>query len=210
MSDRSTPRRRVLASAASVASLAAAAGCLEAEFEAAEHEPAPLADRVSLEEVDLPVQQRYEVAAAAIERAATAEIADRDALAAYLEEQGVPVASVGTGEAIEPEDPHSEPVSESEAEPAAVVELEFVAEERADAGFLERMGLVAGGYAALVASEYDAELLEATVLDDAGEPFGSFHVLTEWAEEYNGGTISARSYGNKPWMTTKTVPSGDL
>ncbi len=85
-----------------------------------------------------------------------------------------------------------------------VLELEFVQPARTETGSLYAIGVIAGGYASLIDTGYDTELLEATVLDESQQSFATFHVLIEWAEEYNEGIITARGYGNKPWMSTKS------
>lgn len=182
-------RRTFLSATASSALLVAASGCLREEIHAAEEEPAPLSDLFSPEEIDLPVEQRYEVAAAAIERAADAGIEDLDGLEAYLEEQDLTV----------------ETLEEAESEGDPIVELEYVVERRADRGFVERMGVVAGGYAELVAAGHESELLEASLLDAESKKFGTYDVERTWAEEYDAGELPAREYASEVLTTAESA-----
>ncbi|AEH38820.1 hypothetical protein [Halopiger xanaduensis] len=207
-------RRHLLTRCAGAsAALVAVSGCTEETL--AETETKPPFIEIDDEELDLPVDQQVEVVEAAVVRADDAEIETIDDLEAFLDDEGLPVERLEEVEKpiAEKLETEREDIDEIDNEPhgtGTVLALAFVHPDRTETGTLELVGLVAGGYAALVASGNDAELLEATVLDDAAELFGSFHVLAEWAEEYNEGTTSARSYGTKPWMTMKTVPSGDL
>ncbi|RKD95080.1 hypothetical protein [Halopiger aswanensis] len=202
-------RRHLLTRCAGAsAALVAVSGCTEETL--AETETKPPFIEIDDEEIELPVDQQVEVVEAAVLRADGTEIETIDGLEAFLADEGVPVESLEEVEKpiAEKLETEREDIDEIDNEPhgtGTVLELEYVHPDRAEMGTLEAVGLVAGGYAALVASGYDAELLEATILNDADEPFGSFHVLTEWAEEYDEGTTSARSYGTKPWMTVKTI-----
>lgn len=201
-------RHLVTRCAGAIATLVAVSGCTEETLEETETKP-PFIE-IDDEELDLPVDQQVEVVEDGVVRADNAEIETIGDFETFLEDEGVPIESLGAVEKpiAEKLETEREDIDEIDNEPhgsGTVLEVEFVHPERTETGTLEYVGLIAGGYAALVDAGYDAELLEATVLNDADEPFGSFHVLTEWAEEYNEGTISARSYGNKPWMTTKTV-----
>lgn len=180
-------RRTFLSATASAGVLLATSGCLQEEIEAAEQEPAPLANR-SHEEIDLPVEQRYEVAAAGIERAADAGIEPPDDLGRYLEEQDVRV----------------ETLEEAESEGDTILELEYVVEERIERGFLEQLGVVAGGYAELVAAGHESELLEASLIDAEGQKFGTYDVERTWAEEYDAGVLSAREYAAEVLSTAQS------
>lgn len=182
-------RRSFLRSTASVAALLAASGCLEAEIEAAEHQPEPLSDAVSPAAIDLPVEQRSEVAAAAIERAEASDVTDRDALESFLAENGLEVESL----------------EETESGGEQIVELEYVDEASADRGYLHGLGLVAGGYAALVAADNEGERLHATIVDASGRTFGEFEVQRHWAEEYDEGALTAREYASEVVTTAATT-----
>ena len=188
-----------------VAALGTFSGCTEETLEEAETNPTFM-DNVSEEEIDLPVDQRIEVVEDGILRAEDAEIEDTDGLEAYLEEEGLSVEDLSEEEKVVEELPEIEiedvdVITNDEHGELPVLSLEYVRPDAIETGALDDMGVVAGGYAALVDAGPDAELLEATVVDSNREPFGSFDVLTPWAEEYVEGTITAREYGHKVWMT---------
>lgn len=190
-----------------VAGLVALSGCTEETLEEAETRP-PFLD-VDAEELDLPVDQRVDVVEDGVLRAEEATIEEVDDFEGYLEELDVAVEELAEEEKpieeqldVERED--AEDVEEEAHGEGLVLALEFVQPERLEGGVLDTIGLVAGGYAALVDAGYDAEKLEATVLDPEGSSFGSFDVLTSWADEYNEGITTARVYGSKPWMSAKS------
>lgn len=199
--------RRTLLKRAGVAALVALSGCTEETLEEAETKP-PFLD-VSEEELELPVDQGADVVEAGILRGEDAEIEDVEDFEAYLEEQEIPVEELSEAEKVVEEklDVEREDVDVIEEEghgEETVLELEYVQPERIETGALHAIGIVAGGYAALVAAGYDAELLEATILDSDLESFGSFDVLTAWAEEYNDGVTSARAFGDKAWTSASS------
>ena len=188
-----------------VAALGTLSGCTEETLEEAETNPTFM-ENVSEEEVDLPVDQRIEVVEDGILRAEDAEIEDTDGLEAYLEEQGLPVEDLSEEETVVEELPEIETedvdvITNDEHGELPILSLEYRRPDAIETGALDDMGVVAGGYAALVEAGIDAELLEATVVDADGAPFGSFDVLTPWAEEYVDDVITAREYGHKVWMT---------
>lgn len=188
-----------------VAALGALSGCTEETLEEAETNPTFM-ENVSEEEVDLPVDQRIGVVEDGILRAEDAEIEDTDGLEAYLEEEGLSVEDLSEEETVVEELPEIEiedvdVITNDEHGELPVLSLEYVRPDAIETGALHDMGVVAGGYAALVDAGHDAALLEATVVDSNREPFGSFDVLTPWTEEYVEGTITAREYGHKVWMT---------
>lgn len=166
--------------AVAVGSIAALSGCTEETLEQAEKNPLPIDEAVAEEEIDLPVDQRLEAAGEGIDRAEDAEIESVDDLETYLVEQGVQV------EALE----------EKEAAGLPIVSLEYVDEEVIERGMMHNLGIVAGGYAALVAADHDSEKLEASLLAPDGETFGEYTIESEWAEEYDDGEITAREYAN--------------
>lgn len=190
-----------------VATLVALSGCTEETLSEAETKP-PFID-IDDEELDLPVDQRADVVEAGVLEAEETDIENTDDFEAFLEDRGVSVEELAETEKIieeklEVEREDVDVVEEAPHGEGLVLELEFVRPERIETGILSDIGIVAGGYAALVGGGYDAEMLEATVIDTEHASFGSFHVLTAWAEEYNEGIITARSYGNKPWMSAKS------
>lgn len=186
----------------------AVSGCTEETLEEAETRP-PFLDDVNVEELELPVHQQLDVVEEGVLRAENAEIEDVSGLEAFLDEQEILVEDLSETEKIIEEklEIEREDVEVIENEPhgeGKVLELEFVQPARTETGSLDAIGVIAGGYASLIDTGYDTELLEATVLDESQQSFATFHVLIEWAEEYNEGTITAREYGNKPWMSTKS------
>lgn len=192
---------------ASVAALVAASGCTEETLEEAETQPPFL--NFDEDELDLPVEQRADVVEAGVLRAEDADIEELDSFEAYLEDQGVSIEKLDETkkkikEKLDVEREDVEIVEEKPHGEGLVLELEYVQPERIESGILSTIGIIAGGYAALVKAGYDAEKLEATVLDTEQASFGSFDVLTSWAEEYNDGIISARVYGSKPWTAAKS------
>lgn len=191
----------------SIVTLTALSGCTEETLAEAETKP-PFLD-IDEEELDLPVNQRADVVEDGILRAEDVEIDDLEEFEAFLEDHGIPVEKLAETEKIIEEklEIEREDVEVIENEPhgeGLVLELEFVQPDRIETGILYSIGLVAGGYAEVVDAGYGAELLEATVLDADHAAFGSFKVLTAWAEEYNQGITTAREYGNKPWMEAES------
>lgn len=193
---------------AAITAAVAMSGCTEETLEEAETRP-PFLDHVDVEELQLPVNQQLDVVEESVLLAENAEIEDIDGFEAYLEEQEISVEHLSETEKIIEEklEIEREDIGVIENEPhgeGTVLELEFVQSDRAETGSLYAIGVIAGGYASLIDAGYDAELLEATVLDESKQLFATFDVLTKWAEEYNEGIVTTRVYGNKPWMTVKS------
>lgn len=191
----------------SVAALAALAGCTEETLEETETKP-PFIE-VDEEDIELPTSQRADVVEEGVLQAEEADIEDLDDFEGYLEEQDILLEELVEEEKIIEEklDVKEEDVEVVEEEPhgeGLVLELEYVQPDVVESGMLHSIGLIAGGYASLVEAGYDAEKLEATVLDENHQPFGSFEVLTSWAEEYNEDITSTREYGSKPWIASKS------
>lgn len=191
-----------------VTAIVAMSGCTEETLEEAETRP-PFLDNVDVEELQLPVNQQLDVIEESVLLAENAEVEDIDGFEAYLEEQEISVEHLSETEKIIEKklEIEREDVEVIENEPhgeETVLELEFVQSDRAETGSLYAIGVIAGGYASLIDAGYDAELLEATVLDESKQLFATFDVLTKWAEEYNEGIVTTRVYGNKPWMSVKS------
>lgn len=132
----------------------------------------------------LPVEERTDVLEERIEAMADAEITDEDEFAAAFDGYELAVESV-----------------ERERD---VLTIEYVNTELHDEGNLHHVAPVAGGYAALIESGYDAEALEITVLDEAPASFGSATVETTWVERYNAGDLTAAEYGE---LVASTIES---
>lgn len=182
-------RRTCLKLCAGVGAAIGPAGCTEATLESAKEQP-PWADPlVDESEFDLPVTTEFDHVAEGIERSDGEEFAEPAEFEGFLDGAGLPV----------------ETVEEAEAGAGTILELEYVAERIYEGGNAHSLGLVAGGYAALVRGDWDGDELSATMLDSDGVRFGEFEVLTPWAEDYNDGAISAPVYGGEVVHTSKTV-----
>lgn len=165
--------------ATAAASIAALGGCTERRLKDAESQPPPVEDRVREEEIDLPVRQKFETIEESILLAADAEVDDVDAFEAYLEDHGLSVEKLE--ETVEKGEP--------------LLSLEYVVEEHVERGQLADLGVVAGGYAALVEAGHDSEKLKIHLLDSDRQMFGESEIGSTWAEEYNEGAITAAKYG---------------
>lgn len=124
---------------------------------------------------DLPVAERTDVLEAGITELSSQSIGDEEALTRALEEHGVTIES-------------TERVLDA-------LELEYVADRSRERGPLYGIGRIAGAYAALVESGYDARVLEITVLQPTGSAYGVAEVETKYAKRYNAGRLSAKEYG---------------
>ncbi|ADB60606.1 hypothetical protein Htur_1721 [Haloterrigena turkmenica DSM 5511] len=166
-----TSRRRLLQTSA-VAATVGLAGCIEemgTEFP--QNTEWPVSERVP----DLPVRERIEIVEERIHELAEEDIAGPDELVSALEEYDLTVESI-----------------ERDRD---VLALEYVNTDRDDEGDLHDVGLLAGGYAALIDGGFEAAALGATILDDAPASYGSATVETPWAVEYNHGELTAAEYG---------------
>lgn len=181
-------RREFLARSGVLLGVAALSGCTEETLVEAEREPVPFRD-VEQEEFDLPVEQRLAVAEAAIERAEGEEFADLEEFESYLAEADIDV----------------EELSEEEKEGKPIVSLESVFEQSSKRGFMHHLGLVAGGYAALVEGDHGSEKLEGTLLDTDSRLFGEYEIRRPWAVEYNEDELTAREYAHEIIVTAESV-----
>lgn len=182
----------------SIATLVALSGCTEETLKEAETKP-PFLD-IDEEELDLPVNQRADVVEDGVLQAEDSEINEIEDFEAFLKDHGIPLEELAETEKIieeklEIEREDVEVIEEKAHGEGLVLELEFIQPDRIETGILYSIGLVAGGYAALVDGGYDAELLEAEILDEDRRLFGTFEILTAWAEEYNNGITSLGSTG---------------
>ena len=168
----SSPTRRRVVRAVGVAGAFALAGCTEdlgEEFP--ENREWPLAGRLP----ELPVRERADVVAESIEAMADADLREPADLAAALE-----------GRELEIE------FAERERD---VLRVGYVDPEYRSRGDLQSVGLLAGGYAALVRSGYDATALSVEILDAAPAAYGVATAESEWAQRYVDGDLSAKGYG---------------
>lgn len=171
-------RRQLLKRAClATAGVTALAGCTDANLKQAEAQPPLVKDLFHKEEFDLPVSQKFEKVAAGVLTAADADVESVDDFEVFLDKRGIGVESV------------DEVLIEGEP----YLSLEF--KESADGGLLSPVGVVAGGYAALIEADHDSEALEATIHDRTGRTFGEFEVVRDWAERYNDRVVSAAKYG---------------
>jgi hypothetical protein len=184
------------------------AGCSGEALEEAESKPPFL----EFEEADvrLPYRESTDIVETGVRQTADADIGEEMSFDALIREYGILAEELVVKRRIirEKLEIEREEVETIESPPygvGRVLELQYRHPGMMKTGLLRSVGLIAGSYAALVAAGFDAELLDATVLDDDQQAYGSFHVLTSWAESFNDGVTSARSYGSKPWATASTV-----
>lgn len=134
---------------------------------------------------DLPVHQRSDVLKDGIEALSTADIEDVEAFVAALEERDIEF------EAVE--------------EVADKLSVEYIERDPTNRGTLEVTGLVAGAYAALVASGFEARALELVFFERDGSALGVAEIDTEWAVEYDEGALSTGEYGELVAGTIKSL-----
>lgn len=157
------------------------AGCTEdigEEFPPAEEEP------VSELRPDLPVTERTEVLEEGIVAFEGVDVPDIETLEAELEEYGVAIESV-----------------EEELE---VLTVEYVEQDRRNAGVLDNLGPIAGAYASFVDAGFEGEALELTILDPDSTTFGAAEIETIIIDRYNRGELTAKEYGELVAGTIET------
>lgn len=181
-------KRRDALRAGIVAGFVGLAGCTEHSLQEAEREPPPF-EPIPAAEFDLPVAQRLSIAEAGIERSADSEVGDLDEFAAYLDEQAIRL----------------ETLEETVQEGTSLLELEYVVEETVQEGLMHHLGVVAGGYAALIEATHESERLEVHLLDPRGEESGEYEIRRHWAEKYNEGEYTARKYADEIAVTAAST-----
>lgn len=181
-------RRDAIRAGAAVAGLAALGGCTEYHLQEAGREPPPV-ESIREEEFDLPVSQRLALAEEGIERAAGAEIRDPDEFAARLEAQDI----------------HVEKLEGTVVKGTALLELEYVVEETLEEGLMHHLGVVAGGYAALIEAGDERKKLDVHLLATDGEEFGEYEIRRHWAERYNEDEYTARKYADEIAVTVAST-----
>ena len=124
---------------------------------------------------DLLVTERTELLARGITALSTQQIAGQAAFKTELENHGVTIVS-------------SKRVHD-------VLEIKHVANRSRERGPLYGIGRIAGAYAALVETGYDARLLKVTVLQPTGSAYGVAEIETKYAKQYNNRVLSAKEYG---------------
>lgn len=181
-------RRKLLARGALTVSIIAFSGCTERVLVEAESQPPLFDDVYDEEEADLPVSQKFGIAEKATLQAEGEALDDIEELQAYLDEQGLLVEAF------------QKTVEEGER----ILELEYIDEEFVDRGSMHSLGIISGGYAALIAGDYPADKLEASIHDSEGDKFGTFEIATELAEQYLEGKITAATYAGTVGETVKS------
>lgn len=73
--------------------------------------------------------------------------------------------------------------------------IEYETTDLGEGGKLHDVGPIAGAYARLIASGYEAAFLEMTILDTESTSFGAAEVDTEWARKYDAGEYTVGEYG---------------
>lgn len=185
---RQTRRRTLLGVGGAFLGAFTSSGCTDERLTEAEHEPEP-AEGVPKEDLDLPVEQRFERAEAAIERADGASFSDLEGFEGFLRDEGIDVESL----------------TEETKGGEEVVSLESAFEHSSDGGFVRHLGTVAGGYAVLVAGGHESEKLEASLLDEDARTFGTYDIWRHWAEQYDEGELTAREYAGEIMVTAETT-----
>jgi len=75
--------------------------------------------------------------------------------------------------------------------------LEYHSDENIEAGETDELRLIAKEYASLIDSGYQTTELEVAQLDPDSSvdyPWAFYRIDTEWAEDYNNGSISEEEY----------------
>lgn len=169
-SDRSRTRRDLLRGAGAAGAFLLA-GCTEdVGKEFPPNKEWPVAEYLP----ELPVEDRTAMMAERIEETAESDVEEPADL-----------------EGVLPDDLSVETVEEERD----VLHVEYRSTERRVSGTIHHVGSLAGAYAPLVDSGYDAVALSIAVLDDAPASYGVATVETAWTEEYNAGEITAKEYG---------------
>ncbi|MFC6904111.1 hypothetical protein [Halalkalicoccus tibetensis] len=173
MDERPVPRRALLArGAGALAAVCGLSGCVE---EVGEQFPPNRRWPTSEYAPDLPVGGRSAVVEEGIEAFASETIEDESGFEGALESHGVAVESV--------------------ERKLSALTIEYETTDLGEGGKLHDVGPIAGAYAALVRSGYDAAFLEVTILDTESSSFGAAEVDTEWARKYVAGEYTVGEYG---------------
>lgn len=182
-------RRRFLASGVIVAGSAALSGCVDHVLEQAEHQPPIFEELYDDEEQSLPVERRFDRAIEGIERAEGTTIEDRETFESFLEDHDLSVDSL-------------EEVDEAGE---TLLELAYTEATATDRGVLYGLGVVSGGYAALVVTDGSTDKLDATIHESGDGTFGKFEVESTWAEELHGGTLSPGKFAGEVMHTLEST-----
>lgn len=178
-------RRDILYAAVVWSSAVVSAGCAEKPPEGEKTAtPAKRQTPVSDALPDLPVEKRIEIVGRAITETAERDVTDFSAFEATIERSGISIESTKKTE--------------------RVIELKGVVTVDTDHGIAERVGHVAGAYAAFVRSGSSYERLNVTFERQGDSTFGSFQVRSEWSKRFEKGEWSAEQYGEAVLGTLKT------
>lgn len=167
-----TPTRRQLLRWGAVGGLTLLSGCTEDVGEELPHNRKWPTSDLSPE---LPVQEQTQVLEDRIEEFADADIADEEEFADAFDDYALEVESV-----------------EFEQD---VLTIEYINTKLYAEGNLHDVGPIAGAFATLLESGFDAVALGITILDAAPASFGSAEIDAAWARRYNEGGFSAAEYG---------------
>ncbi|WP_049929054.1 hypothetical protein [Halopiger goleimassiliensis] len=169
---RRTPSRRRMLRWSALGGLALLSGCTR---DVGEELPPNLEWPIADLTPELPVQERTDVLEAGIEELASRTITDEAEFAAAIEDYSLEVESV-----------------EYERD---VLTIEYVNTNVYEEGNVHDVGPIAGAFAALLDSGYEAVALGITILDAAPSSYGAAEVDAAWAYQYNDGVLSAKEYG---------------
>lgn len=131
---------------------------------------------------NLPVEERGDVLAAGVSEGTATASSDPESFGRTLSEVGVAVETVEGRE--------------------GTVEVAYAADW--SDGLYYGVGLVAGAYASLVANEYPAAELHATIVDESGGSFGEFTAEIDWVRRL-GEDLTEKEYGVLVADTLATV-----
>lgn len=181
MDERSISRRGLLVrGGGALGVVAGLSGCVE---EVGEQFPPNRTWPTSEYAPALPVTKRSDVLESGIEAFEGREIEDESGFEDALTEYGIET------EAVEREQ--------------RVLTVEYVTSGLDGGGILHEVGPIAGAYAALIRTDYEAEFLEVTILDGSSS-VGAAEAETSWALEYNRDAYTATEYGE---LVTGTIES---
>lgn len=181
---RSLSRRRLLATAGSLGSVALA-GCTVEYDEGYEEEPEPVERHVPVSHrlPDLPVREFVDEYETGLESGLETEGTGRESFGAALERGGVDVDGL---------------VRERN-----YLYLAYVA-TTPETGVVREVGYVAGAYVPYVLASDDPATLDATVLERDGVDFGRFVGYVNWVRSFDAGEEPLAAYGERVLETLKT------
>lgn len=179
--ERSTFSRRRMLGVGGVVGLTFLSGCTR---EVVEEFPKNTKWPISELSPDLPVHERSDVYEERIHAMSDANIESVEGFASALEAVELEVKSV--------------------EEDRDVLSIELQTTVRAEAGVLNDLAMIAGAYAVLVESGYDAYALAASFIPPGASSYGSASIESKLAKRFNTDELTASEYGE---LVSKTLES---